>query len=216
MSRRTFDILISCRPAAHSSTNPNLAIKSFQSGLQVDIWSTLEQISNKCSGKCPGRRAQICSRAAIFAVISIFEVIYSKYWNWCGKGLQTKVCSDGTSSNGNVELEEIFSKALCIASLNGKEYHDLTSELLVKLTFAPKYFHWLNSLRFWGNPIRVSRMEREEEQEAKSTSETITTRERDFLHDHFERKRRKNNLRQSRWAEGRGTILIFSLRICNH
>ena len=119
MSRRTFDILISCRPAAHSSTNPNLAIKSFQSELQVDIWSTIEQISNKCSGKCPGRRAQICSRAAIFAVISIFEVIYSKYWNWCGKGLQTKVCSDGTSSNGNVELEEIFSTALCIASLEG-------------------------------------------------------------------------------------------------
>ena len=201
MSRRTFDILISCRPAAHSSTNPNLAIKSFQSELQVDIWSTIEQISNKCSGKCPGRRAQICSRAAIFAVISIFEVIYSKYWNWCGKGLQTKVCSDGTSSNGNVELEEIFFQG----SLNCKpegECHDLTSELLVKLTFAPKYFHWLNSLRFWGNPIRVSRMEREEEQEAKSTSETITTRERDSLHDHFERKRGKKYLRRSRWGEG--------------
>ena len=71
----------------------------------VQKWS-VGQISKKCNAmKC--RSEQICSCTAIFVVISIFEVIYSKYSNCCGNGLQTKVCSDGPARNRNVQLEEI-------------------------------------------------------------------------------------------------------------
>ena len=110
MSCGTFDNLISCPPLNSEGVRfvsnfcPSSAATKSRA---VQKWLVVGQISNKCSGKCRSRREQICSCASIFVVISIFEVIYSKYSNCCGKGLQTKVCSDGPAHNENVQLEEI-------------------------------------------------------------------------------------------------------------